>query len=173
MYKLYCSILNNRVGSWCEQNDKIVDEQNGFRKNRSTTDHISSLTNIIETRKKLKLSTYCAFIDFRKAYYCINRGLLWGNLEKVGIGGKLLGAIKSLYTSVSCCVNNLTTDWFDVSCGLRQGCNLSPVLFNLFINDLALKVKALGKGVPVNDQLVSILMYADDVVIIAETDHDL
>ena len=175
MYKLYCSILNNRVGSWCEQNDKIVDEQNGFRKNRSTTDHISSLTNIIETRKKRKLSTYCAFFDFRKAYDCINRGLLWGKLEKVGIGGKLLGAIKSLYTSVSCCVrvNNLTTDWFDVSCGLRQGCNLSPVLFNLFINDIALKVKALGKGVPVNDQLVSILMYADDVVLIVETEHDL
>ena len=70
MYKLYCSILNNRVGSWCEQNVKIVDEQNGFRKNRSTTDHISSLTNIIETRKKLKLYMYCAFIEFRKAYDC-------------------------------------------------------------------------------------------------------
>ena len=105
----------------------MVDEQNGFRKNRSTNDHVSALTNIIDTRKKRKFSTFCAFVDFRKAYDCINRDLLWGKLEEIGIASKLLGAVKALYVSVSSCVriNNLTTDWFDVTCGLRQGCNLS------------------------------------------------
>ena len=89
--------------------------------------------------------------------------------------GKLLGAVESFYTSVSSCmrVNNLTTDWFDVSGGLRQGCCLSPLLFNLFINGLALRVKALGKGVRAGDQLVSILLYADDVVLIADNAQDL
>ena len=178
MYKLYCSVLNTRISSWCEENDKIVDEQNGFRKSRSTSDHISTLTNIVETRKKRKLSTYCAFIDFRKAYDCISRDLLWGKLEEIGIAGKLLTAVKSSYASVSSCVriNDLTTDWFDVACGLRQGCSLTPLLFNmfnLFINDLALQVKALGKGVPVDDQLISILLYADDVVLIGGNAHDL
>ena len=64
------------------------------------------------------------------------------------MAGKLLGTIKSLYTSVSSCVrvNNLTTDWFDVSGGLRQGCCLSPLLFNLFINDLALRLKHLVRA---------------------------
>ena len=52
MYKLYCSILNRRLSYWSEQNDKVVDEQNGFRKGRSTADQILSLTNIIDTRKK-------------------------------------------------------------------------------------------------------------------------
>ena len=70
-------------------------------------------------------------------------------------------------------VNNLMTDWFDVSCGLRQGCCLSPLLFNLFINDLALRIKALGKGVHVDDQHVSILLYADDVVLMADNAQDL
>ena len=51
MYKLYCFILNNRISSWCEANGKIVDEQNGLRKNRSTIDHVSTLTNIVDTRK--------------------------------------------------------------------------------------------------------------------------
>ncbi len=63
MYKLYCFILNKRLSVWSEANSKIVDEQNGFRKHRSTIDHLSSLTHIIETRKKNKLSTFCAFID--------------------------------------------------------------------------------------------------------------
>ena len=95
MYKLYCFILNNRISSWCEANGKIVDEQNGFRKNRSTIDHVSTLTSIVDTRKKLKQSTFCAFIDFRKAYDCINRNLLWSKLENIGIGGKLFSAVKS------------------------------------------------------------------------------
>ena len=70
-------------------------------------------------------------------------------------------------------VNNLVTDWFDVSCGLRQGCCLSPLLFNLFINDLALRIKALGKDVHVDDQHVSILLYADDVVLMADNAQNL
>ena len=118
----------------CEANGKIVDEQNGFRESRSTIDQVSTLTNIIDSRKKRKLSTFCAFIDFRKAYDCINRDILWAKLDSIGVSGKLFNAVKSLYASVASCVriNNLTTDWFDVSCGLRQGCCLSPLLFNLF-----------------------------------------
>ena len=101
MYKLYCSVLNTRISSWCEENYKITDEQNGFRKNRSTIDHVATLTDIIDTRKqKRKLSTYCAFIDFRKAYDCINRDLLWCKLEGIGITGKLLGAVR-FYTPLS------------------------------------------------------------------------
>ena len=95
MYKIYCSVINSRLASWCEVNNKLVDEQNGFRKCRSTIDQVSMLTNIIESRKKRKLSTFCAFIDFRKAYDCINRDLLWEKLESVGIDGKLFKAIKS------------------------------------------------------------------------------
>ena len=89
--------------------------------------------------------------------------------------GKLLGAVQSLYTFVSSCVrvNNLMTDWFDVSCGLRQGCCLSPLLFNLFMNDLALRIKALGKGVHVGEQHASILLYAVDVVLMADSAQDL
>lgn len=62
-------------------------------------------------------------------------------------------------------ISNLTTDWFDVSCGLRQGCCLSPLLANLFVNDLAFRVKALGKRVMIAEGLVSILLYADDVLL--------
>ena len=112
MYKLYCSILNRRLSYWSEQNDKVVDEQNGFRKGRSTTDQILSLTNIIDTRKKLKKSTFCAFIDFKKAYDTIDRTLLWNRLSDIGICGKMFMAIKSLYVSVRSCVriNSLKTD---------------------------------------------------------------
>ncbi|XP_060589316.1 uncharacterized protein LOC132744577 [Ruditapes philippinarum] len=175
MYKLYCNILNDRLSSWSEANNIIVDEQNGFRRKRSTTDHISSLVNLIDTRKKMKKSTFTAFIDFRKAYDLINRSKLWSRLQVTGVCGKMLRAIKSLYSSLASCVriNSFTTDWFDVHCGLRQGCVLSPLLFNLYINDLALYLKSLNIGVTIDDEIVCILLYADDIVLLAETERDL
>ena len=86
VYKIYCAVINDRLTEWAESRDIIVDEQNGFRKKRSTVDHISSLTSIIDTRKKHKLSTFCAFIDFRKVYDSINRSKLWQRLSEIGVG---------------------------------------------------------------------------------------
>ena len=133
------------------------------------------MTSIIETRKKLRKSTYCAFIDFKKAYDTINRGILWKRLSDIGIGGKIVNAIKSLYSNVMSCVrvNGFKTDWFDVNCGLRQGCILSPLLFNLFINDLSLYLKSFGVGVSIDDELICIMLYADDIVIMAESAEEL
>ena len=175
VYKVYCSLLNDRVMAWSEHNNLIYEGQNGFRKGRSTIDHISSLTQIIETRKKLKMSTFCAFIDFKKAYDSINRDILWHKLEHFKLNNKLLGAIKSIYKNVLCSVklNGFLTDWFGVKSGLKRGCSLSPVLFNLYINDLALKINALGKGIKIDDESISILLYADDVVLLAENETDL
>ena len=135
VYKIYCSILNDRLYKWADDNKKLEDEQGGFRKNRSTTDQISSLTSIIDSRKKRKLSTFTAFIDFKKAYDFINRDKLWSRISNLGISGKMLNAVKSLYSSVSSCVkvNSFYTEWFGVSGGLRQGCILSPLLFNLYL----------------------------------------
>ena len=70
-------------------------------------------------------------------------------------------------------INGMYTNWFDITSGLRQGCALSPLLFNLFIDDLAARIKSLGKGITTVDEKVSILLYADDVVLIAENEQDL
>ena len=137
MYKMYGYILNGRLSEWEEENDILHDAQNGFRKGRSTTDHLSTLTSIVETRKLKSKATFAAFIDFRKAYDAIDRTQLFGKLLNLGINGKMYKALESLYKDVKCCVrlNNMHTDWFSVKCGLKQGCPLSPVLFNLYIDD--------------------------------------
>ena len=175
VYKAYCSILNTRLSEWAEQNHRLIDNQNGFRKHRSTVDHLSTLTSIIENRKRQKKSTFVGFVDFRKAYDTINRALLWSKLESVGISGKMLTAIKSLYNNVKCSVwiNGHMTDWFSVHSGLKQGCILSPLIFNLFVNDLGTLLEHSGKGVSLDGVNLSCLFYADDLVLIAETEEDL
>ncbi len=171
VYKLYCGVLNFRLSEWAEHNDLLSDTQNGFRKGRSTTDHLGTLASVIETRKLQRKSTFVAFIDFRKAYDSINRSLLWTKLWDVGVRGVFHAALRSLYVDslYSVRVNGHTSDWFSVSCGLRQGCLLSPILFNFYINDLSADIQNAGYGIDIgDDSKLAVLLYADDVALLAE-----
>ena len=94
--KLYSSILNNRLTQYCDYLEIIVDEQNGFRKDRSCVDHIFVLTSIVRNIINNNLSTYCAFIDFKKAFDCINRELLLYKLLMYNIDGKMFRVINGL-----------------------------------------------------------------------------
>lgn len=175
VYKLYCSILNSRLSAWAESNDLLSDCQNGFRKDRSTLDSLSTVTTLTETRQKLRLSTYAAFVDFSKAYDRVNRQLLWNKMHAFGVRGTMMLAIQSIYKDVKCCVrvNGANTDWFDVNTGLKQGCLLSPLLFNIFINDLSTELSRLEKGVRFGGERLSVVFYADDLVILAENEENL
>jgi hypothetical protein len=117
------------LSQWIDDNYGLADEQNGFRKWRSTVDQIASLTNIIDVLKNLRRPTFCAFIDNKKTYDTIDRHLLWGKLTSLGVDTKMCLAIKSLYNGVTCSVrlNSFNTDWFSVNCGLKQQCPLSPL----------------------------------------------
>ena len=146
VYKLYCQILNHRLTAWSEVNIVLCDEQNGFRPGRCTIDHVDKITNVLENRLKKKIGTFAAFIDFFKAYDRFNRELLWHKLSKLGISRRFLASLESLYKNVKCTVrvNGQQTDWCDVNCGLKQGCILSTMLFNLFINNLTRHINDVG-----------------------------
>ncbi len=160
---------------WAEDTDVISDAQNGFRTKRSTIDHIQTMTSIIDTRKGKKKSTFVAFIDLRKAYDSINRNKLWEKLAEVGVNDRMFQAVKSLYSDVKCCVriNGLYSEWFNVSRGLKQSCLLSPILFNIYINDLLTTLNNFNIGIQIDDDLIAALAYADDLAIMAETERDL
>ena len=70
-------------------------------------------------------------------------------------------------------VGDEQTEWFDLSTGVRQGCVMSPILFSLFINGLAKKINAETKGIKVGERRVRLLLYADDIVLLAESAKDL
>ena len=117
-----------------------------------------------------------AFIDFRKAYDAIDRAKLFSKLRDLGISGKMYKALESFYKDVKCSVrlNNIHTDWFSIKCGLKQGCSWSPVVFNLFINDLITTISSIETGIRIDDDsVISILAYADDVVLLSELENDL
>ncbi len=113
-YKLYAGILNRRLTTGTELNRKVGDEQNGFRAGRSCVDHLSTLSEIFDTRKQKGLSTYVAFIDFSKAHDRRNRNFMWSKLERMGVAPKFTCALKSLYKDVKCSVklNGMMSEFF-------------------------------------------------------------
>ena len=175
VYKAYCSVLNTRLTEWAENSGKITDYQNGFRQKRSTIDQLTSLTSIIENRKKDKKSTYTAMVDFSKAYDKIDRHHLWEKVSSTGIRGNMLRALRAIYSNVECSVkvNGHLTDSFKVLSGLKQGCLLSTTLFNLYINDLSDLLCQSKLGIDIDGIRINHLLYADDLVLIASNEGDL
>ena len=133
------------------------------------------VTSIVETRKLKKLSTFVAFINFRKAYDLIDRDILFRKLLDLGISGNMYKAIVSLYDEMKCCVriNDFHTEWFEVKCGLKQGCSLSTLWFNLYIIDLITHIKAFDVGIDIGDEKVAIMLYADDLLLIGQDELEL
>ncbi len=175
IYKLYSSTLNNRVLTYLENNEILHEEQNGFRRDRSCIDHIFSITSIIRNKMNNKANIFVAYVDFRKAFDLVHRDMLLFRLLEYGIDGKMYFAIRNIYSRASCAVrvNNLMTNWFDTSQGVKQGDNLSPTCFLTFINPLIGALKSAGVGVKIGTNLISVLAYADDLALMAESEADL
>ena len=169
--KLYSAILTKRITNWCEQNGAISEEQAGFRPNRSTSDQVFTLFQILQQRKEAKQETVCVFLDIKKAYDTAFRDGIWKRLYEVGIKGKLWRVIRNIYQLVQSCVQLGAhfTEWFVIELGLRQGDPLSAILYIIFIDGLVKRVKQANIGVSIGELLLALLMFADDVALLAGT----
>ena len=171
--KVYSGVLNNRINTYTDLIGIIAEEQNGFRKGRSCEDHVFTLSTIIKNRLNLSKNTFACFIDMQKAFDWVDRNLLFYRLLLYNITGKIYQAIKVMYHNTQSCIqlNKSFTNWFQVLNGVKQGDNLSPALFGLFINDLVRELNCTGHGIKVGTYKINALLYADDIVIIAESEQ--
>ena len=110
----------------------------------------------------------------KKAYDSVNRHNS-RSLEIAALCGKMYKSLMAIYDNVKCTVriNGKLTDWFSVGCGLKQGCSLYSILFNLYIDDLVIRINALSIGIDIGGEMVGNLLCADDVVLLGENEADL
>ena len=174
--KLFTRVLNNRLGEWAESYGVLIEAQAGFRPGMSTIDNIFVLHGLISHVINSGNRLYCAFIDFTKAFDYIVRENLWYKLVKLGLRGKILNILKSMYSSVKSRVkfDNKLGNEFYCNLGVRQEECLSPLLFSFYLNDIEEQFINSGlEGIDINMFKVFLLLYADDIIIFSNTAEEL
>ena len=129
--KVMVKILQARLQQYV--NWELPDVQAGFRKGRRTRDQIANIHWIIEKARKFQKNIYFCFIDYAKAFDCVDHNKLWNILKEMGIPDHLTCLLRNLYADQEEIVRTEhgTIDWFQIRKGGHQGCILSPCLFNL------------------------------------------
>ena len=164
--------MNNRLIEYSLKNNIIHRSQIGILSNHRTADHIFSLKTLIDkyVTHTSKGKLFSCFVDFKKAFDSIwHRGLLY-KLLKYKIGGKFFDVISNLFSNSRCSVKDTATrsEFFDYRKGVRQGCILSPILFNLYLNELPHTFNSNGKDpiLPPDGSHLNCFLYADDLLLI-------
>lgn len=174
--KLFTKVLNDRLTIWAETYNVYIEAQAGFRQNMGTTDNIFVLHSVIHHLLNKKKKLFVAFIDFTKAFDYVVRDILWYKLIKLGIRGKLLNIIRSMYSIVKSRVkyDNEVSDSFTCMVGVRQGESLSPFLFAMYLNDIEEYLLTNNyDGISLDTLKLFIMLYADDIVLFSESETGL
>ena len=156
-------------------NWELPDVQAGFRKGRGINDQIANIYWIIEKAREFQKDI--CFIDYTKAFDCVNHNKLWEILEEIEIPDHITCLLRSLYAGQETTVRTRceTTDWFKIGEGVRQGFILSPCLFNLYaeyIMQNARPDESQG-GIKIAGRNVSNLRNADDTNLMTENEEEL
>ena len=186
--KLFTATIKRRLETYLQNENIIGEEQAGFRKGYSTTDHIFVLTSLIDIYLSKSKKLFALFVDYKTAFDRISRSILWLKLVNNGINGKKF-RIYNHYKEAKSCIeyNGKLSPFFPCNIGVRQGENLSPLLYAIYVNDFSSHLGTTIKGLPYIMKLASniagdymelyrklfILLYADDTVILAESANDM
>ena len=168
--KVFARALNERVKVLT--GDKVMDEQGGFRSGRGCIDQIFAVKRIVEKTIEKDKKVYMAFVDLEKAHDIVSREKLWKVLDEYGVKGKLLRAIQALYEDGKARekVGGLESELFGVHRGVRRGCTLSPGHFNVFIDRVTREARRHFRSeVMLSTGDVGVLLFADDMVVMAES----
>ena len=168
-------IIQRRLQPFVER--ELPDTQAGFRKGRGTRDIIADARWTIEKAREYQKEVNMCFIDYSKAFDCVDHIQMWKILRKMGVSEHLITLIKNLYIKQEATVKTDCgkTDWFQIGKGVRQGCILSPYLFNLYAKHI---IREAGleedeRGFKVGGRNINNLRYTDDMTLMAEKEEDL
>ena len=168
--KVMLKILQARLQQYV--NGELPDVQAGFRKGRRTRDQIANIRWIMEKSREFQRNIYFCFIDYAKAFDCVDHNKLWKILKEMETPDHLTFLFRNLYAGQEETVRSGhgTTDWFQIGKGVHQGCILSPCLFKLYA-EYIMRNAGLDKaqaGIKIAGRKINNLRYADDTTLMAE-----
>ena len=171
MHKILQARLQQHV------NREPPDIQAGFREGRRTRDQIANICLIIEKAREFQKNIYFCFIDYAKAFDCVDHNKLWKILKEMEIPDRLTCLLRNLYVGQEATVRtgHGPTDWFQIGKGVRQGCVMSPCLFNLYAEYIKQNagLDEAQAGIKMAGRNINNLRYADDTTLLAENEEEL
>ena len=157
-------------------NHEPPDVQAGFRKGRGTGDQIANIPWIIEKARQFQKNIYFCFIDYAKAFNSVDQ-TNWKILKEMGIPDHITCLLRNLYADQEAIVRtgHGTTDWFQIGKGVRQGCILSPGLFNLYAEYIMRNagLEEAQAGIKIAGRNINNLRYADDTTLMTDIKEEL
>ena len=167
-------ILQSRFQQYV--NHELPDVQAGFRKGTGIRDQIANICWITEKSKEFQKNIYFCFIDYAKAFDCVDHSKLWKILKQTGIPDSLTCLLRNLYAGQESTfrIAHGTTDWFQIVKGVCQGCILSPCLFNLYA-EYIMRNAGLDEaqaGIKIATRNINHLRYADDTTLMVESEKN-
>ena len=169
--KVMLKILQARLQQY--MNHKLPDVQAGFRKGRETRDQIANICWIIKKAREFQKNIYFCFIKYTKAFDCVDLHKLWEVLQEMGIPDHLTCLLENSYASQEATVRtgHETTNLLQIGKGVRQGCILSPCLFNLYAEYIMrnARLDEAQAGIKIARRNINNLRYADDTTLMRES----
>ena len=172
--KIMLKVILNRLKPQAEK--IIAEEQAGFRPGRSTVEQVCNLRILCEKYLQHQQDLYHVFIDFKKAFDRVWHAALWATMNVYSINANLIRVIQNLYARASSAVylNGSIGEWFRTTVGVRQGCLLSPTLFNIFLERIMTDALENHEGtVSIGGRVITNLRFADDIDGLAGSEKEL
>ena len=173
--KVMLKILQARLQQY--MNCEPPDVQGAFRKGRGTRDQMVNIRWIIKKAGEFQKNIYFCFIDYAKAFDCVDHNKLWKILKEMGIPDHPTCLLGNLYAGQEATVRtgHGTTDWFQIGKGVHQGCILSPCLFNLYAEYIMqnARLDEAQAGSKIAWRNINNLRYTDDTNLMAESEEEL
>ena len=158
-------------------NRELPDVQAGFRKGRGTRDQIANICWLIEKAREFQKNIYSCFIDYAKAFDCVDHNKLWKILKEMGIPDHLTCLLRNLYAGQEAAVRtgHGTRDCFQIGKGVHQGCISSTLLFNFYAEYIMRNagLEEAQAGIKIPRRNINNLRYADDTTLLAESEEEL
>ena len=158
-------------------NHELPDVQSSFRKGRGTRHQIANICWIIKKARGFQKNIYFCFIDYAKAFDCVDHNKLWRIRKEMGIPDHLTCLLRHLYKGQETTVRtgHGTTDWFQIGKRVCQGCILSPCLFNFYAEYIMRNagLEETQAGLKIAGRNINNLRYADDTTLMAESEEEL
>ena len=154
-------------------NRELPDVQAGFRKGRGTGDQTANICCVIKRAREFQKNIYFCFIDYAKAFDCVDHNKLWKIPKEMGISDHLTCLLRNLHAGQEATVKTGrgTTDWFQIGKGVCQGCILSPCLFNLYAEYIMRNtgLEEAQAGIKIAGRNINNHVFTDDTTLMAES----